>query len=688
MAVTETYNLEDTDLRLYRNVPIADGMVPIWQSPEEQYQNWQKYRVANTRNTLYINGSSGNIQLTIDPKLIIGCDYISFINHYFENKIYYARITNTEVVTNGITHIDFQIDNFQTYMFDFKMRGGVVLREHLTEADHQKALDNPWRDDVPELFTDEGFSLTSAEEVKYKRPRDTYVSKQFGTPKLGDSNYYYYQNNALEPDGIDGLVTTLGGDVMYHSTYSNDPGTLTHGNIRNTYIIAEVTSDLASAYRRWVDDGKLRSHNDYQTLDLVTSKGLNPTPTFIHLILLARPGENTTRAVEDFINLTAREGHSPDLIKVVEIPKSVFENSVDLLERKANRTTKATHTPPLSENVHKLTKNPSHHINVPKYSDLYGHINPKLERFPFRYIRVNAPDGSDKEFVIEKFGPHGPAVNMYGEIIGEPALHVLPIDYAGHSADVSNRLTADGYPTLPAETSGYINYIRNRAVAALEGETQNARRARDMTELSNAKRSNFNLFNPGTWLPAIQGAAESLGGAASMVKHTLTGDPQQGLIEQGQSRFERMQLEQAEEIVNGNMPTETFTGEQAPGGTFAVPRGITAGMGEYTPGNYDNRFLYALNRMHFEIVVVTYQREVIKSYSDFLDAYGYRADSVAQPRVMDYIRGGVGPRFVNMDGLTFTYAQTEGIKIYGVTPTAAADIAAVFNGGARFTKGF
>lgn len=692
-----TYSVNDTDVRLYKGVPIADGMYPIWQSAEAQFEDWQKHRDVIVNNSLYVDGSKGTLNLSIDPARALACDYLTFVNHKFEGKIFYARITDTRQISNVAVTIDFVIDNFQTYMFDFKMRGGVVLREHLTEEQHQRAIENPWREDIPELFTDEGFSLTSAEEVKYKRDVNATISKEFGLPLLPDSIHEgnTYPSTPLEAEGVPGLVTAIGAPTVRPGVSNPNPA-LTNLISRDTYIVAEVTQDLYLRFREWVtkppnnseDLSDMQAEYSYSVaINADLSTGHSPGTNANNIIVTGLPGRAGART-QQFVSMVARARMSSDLIALREVPKSVFESSIRRLYGMSSFNRAASNQPERYNDINL----PSHIINVPRYSNLYGGVNPKLERFPFRYVRVNSPIGDDKEFMIEKFDGATPILNLYGEIAGDPALHVVPVTYNGHPLDLNNRLTFSGFPLMPSESSAYINYINNKAVAILEGDTQNAKRARDIVEGRKRGQKQFNWANPSSYVeglaPIAQKIGETVGGFFGVARGIKSGDPQSAIEEASRSRFERMQARQAEEIINGNMPTETFTGEQAPGGTFAVPRGLTAGHGEYTAGSSENSMLLMLNRAHFEAIVVTYQREVIKSYSDFLEAYGYRSDSVAQPRVMDYIRGGVGPRFVNMDGLTFTYCQTEQIKIYGVTPSAAADIAAVFNGGARFTKGF
>lgn len=58
------------------------------------------------------------------------CNYIMFKNTDFENKWFYAFITRVEYINNLTWEVDIEIDDMQTWMFDYEVEKCFVEREH------------------------------------------------------------------------------------------------------------------------------------------------------------------------------------------------------------------------------------------------------------------------------------------------------------------------------------------------------------------------------------------------------------------------------------------------------------------------------------------------------------------------------------------------------------------------------
>lgn len=61
---------------------------------------------------------------------IIMCNYLMYKNTGFSNRWFYAFITELNYINNDTTEIVFEIDNYQTYMFDYSLQRCYVEREH------------------------------------------------------------------------------------------------------------------------------------------------------------------------------------------------------------------------------------------------------------------------------------------------------------------------------------------------------------------------------------------------------------------------------------------------------------------------------------------------------------------------------------------------------------------------------
>ena len=61
---------------------------------------------------------------------IIDCNYLMFKNSSFENKWFYAFITTIEYQNNGTSRVHYEIDQLQTWFFDYTLDQCFVEREH------------------------------------------------------------------------------------------------------------------------------------------------------------------------------------------------------------------------------------------------------------------------------------------------------------------------------------------------------------------------------------------------------------------------------------------------------------------------------------------------------------------------------------------------------------------------------
>ena len=64
---------------------------------------------------------------------LVDCNYLCYRNPQFGDKWFYAFITNLEYESEVMTKIYFEIDAYQTYMFDINIPACFVEREHVND---------------------------------------------------------------------------------------------------------------------------------------------------------------------------------------------------------------------------------------------------------------------------------------------------------------------------------------------------------------------------------------------------------------------------------------------------------------------------------------------------------------------------------------------------------------------------
>lgn len=176
----------DSTISLYADVEITAGQELVFKTKSAQTNYYNKRRKAQSVKCSYIR-RSGVIKVEYPTNTVAKCNFISFKNQAFENKLIYARIMDYNYINNVTTEIIYEVDYFQTFMFDVKYETGLIEREHVTESDWEKIEGNPWRNDVYELLTDEDLPF-GEDMLDMQQLKDGDWSK----PDLG-SNYVVMQ---------------------------------------------------------------------------------------------------------------------------------------------------------------------------------------------------------------------------------------------------------------------------------------------------------------------------------------------------------------------------------------------------------------------------------------------------------------------------------------------------------------
>lgn len=88
-------------------------------------------------NYSYLRHTAGQIKVKLTMRQLQGCSYIMFKNidgtsdiPKYEDKWYYAFVTNYEYINDETTLVYYEIDLLQTYMFDYTIKPCMVERNH------------------------------------------------------------------------------------------------------------------------------------------------------------------------------------------------------------------------------------------------------------------------------------------------------------------------------------------------------------------------------------------------------------------------------------------------------------------------------------------------------------------------------------------------------------------------------
>ena len=102
-----------------------------------------------------INVGANVVMCDTDADTIYKCNYIMFQNSNYGTKWFYAFITNIEWVNPDCCRVSFELDSFQSWLFDFDVQECFVVREHASS-------DTIGANIVPEPFSPTEYIIDSA----------------------------------------------------------------------------------------------------------------------------------------------------------------------------------------------------------------------------------------------------------------------------------------------------------------------------------------------------------------------------------------------------------------------------------------------------------------------------------------------------------------------------------------------
>lgn len=78
------------------------------------------------------------VRVPVSADTIYDCDYCMFMNEGYGSKWFYGFVRDIEHKNNGVSYVDIEVDEFQTWLFDMEIGKCFVEREHV--ADDTKGL--------------------------------------------------------------------------------------------------------------------------------------------------------------------------------------------------------------------------------------------------------------------------------------------------------------------------------------------------------------------------------------------------------------------------------------------------------------------------------------------------------------------------------------------------------------------
>ena len=127
-----------TNIRLLRDIPLDNSYTnTLWFDTTQDQLDYFNINAnqngVKLTNQTYQRVNKNRARVDINVSKIYDVNYMMFQNTGYNNKWFYAFILSVEYVNDSCTEIEFEIDVFQTYMFDFMLGDCYVEREHVID---------------------------------------------------------------------------------------------------------------------------------------------------------------------------------------------------------------------------------------------------------------------------------------------------------------------------------------------------------------------------------------------------------------------------------------------------------------------------------------------------------------------------------------------------------------------------
>nr|DAF09940.1 MAG TPA: Major tail protein [Caudoviricetes sp.] len=134
----------NTVVRLLSNVPLSlNETNQLWFDDVTSQTSYFSGKVSRTFNEFTYQRKERNyIAIPINAEKLYNCNYLMFQNTNYANKWFYGYITEIKYVNPNTSWVFYQIDPFQTWLFQLNFKDSYVEREHVKRYENGKPVIN------------------------------------------------------------------------------------------------------------------------------------------------------------------------------------------------------------------------------------------------------------------------------------------------------------------------------------------------------------------------------------------------------------------------------------------------------------------------------------------------------------------------------------------------------------------
>lgn len=213
----------ETVVRLLSNVPLSlNETNQLWFDTVTAQQTYFSGKVSRTYNQFTYQRKERNyVAVETNAELLYNVNYMMFQNSNFANKWFYAYVTEIEYKNHNTSWVYYEIDPFQTWLFELNFKQSFIEREHTPRYN---------ADGTPVINTiDEGLNYGSEYKIiddsSYKNYGDTIfilVTSKDYLHKLPDGlEHPFPENIGNVPQGFFNYIFPISLSGYKEYTYKN-----------------------------------------------------------------------------------------------------------------------------------------------------------------------------------------------------------------------------------------------------------------------------------------------------------------------------------------------------------------------------------------------------------------------------------------------------------------------------------
>lgn len=686
----------DSTITLYSGVTIDNGEQLAFSSKAKQTAYFASKVVRSAVPCTTVR-KSGTLRVDIPGSVMATCNYLSFVNPSFDNKIVYARIIDYDYINNECIEISYAIDYWQTWMFDVSYDSMYIDREHLSQAEWVLAEANPYDPTIMEFKTGESLDISKdLEKLMYTVGSST-NNDGF---KIGD---VIASAAPLVNDAIGALVKVSEisfDDLDADTTYTTTPSqvfvnilTAIANEGLGYYKLTEAT--YAYLTTKYPSAGIQREATGSEW----TYGGTSISPAFNNR--MAVPCnimyDPSRLQLTNLLEALTRWECVSSIAGMYAIPKNIM-----FLAGSAGGSSYQ------QSSIYAGQQTAKTHLSV---------TNKKLMRYPFSYMRVMTPTGDIKELHYEDFaevqgGTDSCKMLLSLDITDIPTLIVAPYQYkmsgysdiSANNCNIFEAVYFAQFPTMPYMIDAYLTQEAAVTHEVISRRTIDGAWEMSMQHESVSKtKENVDLLGKiGSFIGIGSGIGDAYEKEASGGK---PGGMTSGLgmlgagagaaswgYEYGYTLAGRRgQQENAEAMWHGAGSSLAGASDNAIARNLAGTRPAYA-CDKYIPSNGVGATNFnILSSCDILFLRVSLNSDIISKYDTYFSHYGYTSGRCGIPRVIRFTQGSNTdseiPHWITVDGRPTTYIKTADCKVTNAMLPVASAIKSMFDSGVRMIKG-